>query len=659
MPNYLSISRRSSLPRLPLEGSIDLTYRCNQSCRHCWTRLPEAALEEADELSLEEIGRIAGEARSMGCRRWNISGGEPMLRPDFEEIFDSLTERSADYSLNTNGTLITPAIARRMKRPGNKMIALYGATAEVYELVTRQPGGFEQALQGIAYLKEAGAGFIIQLVPLQANIHQWPAMVELAQSLSRHYRLGATWLYLSACGSAPQNAEILAQRISPREITLLEPPLPSSSEVMENNTCESMQAGGSEQADAGRLFADCIARRRAFHIDPYGRMTFCCFIKDPSLRCDLRKGSFSAAWEKFIPGVADAVRGEEEYFKNCAVCPSRKDCGWCPVFGYLECRRFSAPVRHLCQIAQERRSYRADWARRHRRYFESGGITIQVESDLPILPHTFHAKFTAFERPGPGPDTVIIRHHYEIPDRHRQPRGQLIYRKPPWIIRREGDSWIYAGMDPGAEDPQQIAIVNRDHTHAEIFHRTAELYDHGNLHSLTMFPTDQILLARLLADRQGCILHASGVKWNGWGLLFIGHSSAGKSTTVKWLRDHAEILCDDRIIVRRWPEGYKIHGTWSHGEVPSVSSSDAPLRAMLFLCQSPTNRLTRITDMRLIVHRLLACLIKPLETADWWHKSMDLIEALVPAVPCYEMEFDKSGNIVALIEGLTAAGAVQ
>jgi len=50
-----------------------------------------------------------------------------------------------------------------------------------------------------------------------------------------------------------------------------------------------------------RLFARCIAGRRDFHMDAYGMMSFCCFVKDPALRYDLRRGSFREAWEEFIP----------------------------------------------------------------------------------------------------------------------------------------------------------------------------------------------------------------------------------------------------------------------------------------------------------------------------------------------------------------------
>ena len=101
---YLEELKINNLPRLPLEGSLDFTYRCNNNCRHCWLRIPADSSERDQELSLEEIRSLVDEARKMGCRKWSISGGEPMLRPDFLELFDCITSHSNSYSINTNGT---------------------------------------------------------------------------------------------------------------------------------------------------------------------------------------------------------------------------------------------------------------------------------------------------------------------------------------------------------------------------------------------------------------------------------------------------------------------------------------------------------------------------------------------------------------------------
>jgi len=639
-------------PRLPLEGSVDLTYRCNNACRHCWVSLPANSSEREKELSFDEITRIVAEARAMGCQRWAISGGEPMLRPDFAEIFDYITRKSVSYSLNTNGTLITPRIARLMKRKGTKMVALYGATAAVHDHITRTPGSFEAVMQGFAYLKEAGARFIIQLIPMKDNYGQLNEMIRLAESLSPLWRIGASWLYLSAYGNPERNREILKQRLHPLEVLELDKP-----DLSLKDSLEKEESSGCRHArDDGRLFSSCIAVRNDFHVDPYGRMSFCAFIQDPALRYDLKAGTFQHGWDVFIPSLSGAVRGGGEYQENCGSCEFREDCLWCPVYGYLEHGRFSAKVEYLCSVARESRHFKEVWERDHRRYYQIAGITIKVESDLPIKDTTFSPKFKCFHATGPGHDTITFRHTFSMPDLRNQDLGVEVYRKAPWAIYRKGNSWIYLGIAPDPEDRDidVIAVFSCDHSRGMIYHgeRRKDLFKEGNLHSLTLFPTDQILLARVLADRGGCYLHSAGVILENKGLLFVGHSDAGKSTMATMLKGKAEILCDDRIIVRERPEGFRICGTWSHGDVAEVSANSAPLKAILFLEQAKQNRLVPIEDKRQRFKKLLPYLIKPLETRDWWDRMLSLVRRIANEVPCYSLQFDKSGGVIEVLRGL-------
>ena len=631
--------------RLPLEGHLDLTYRCDNNCRHCWSRIPAGdSAAQTRELSLDEIKSVVDQSRAMGTRRWSISGGEPMLRPDFREIFDYLTGRAVSYTLSTNGTLITPEIARLLKRKGTKMVALYGATPGTYDHVTRHLGGFELAMRGFRYLKEAGAEFIVQLIPMRDNWPEWPKMIELAQSLAKQCRVGSPWLYLSACRDSERNAEIARQRLDTKDVMDLDKPDPSGGEAPAHEYEHGKGGDG--------LFARCIAARRDFHVDPYGGMTFCSFVKDPALRYDLRRGSFREAWDVFIPSLAEKARGDAEYERHCASCERRADCRWCPVFGWLEHGRFTAPVEYLCEVAEENKRFYDDWRAHHRRYFEIAGITLQVDSDLPVDDRTFHPKFEAFRVDGPGPDTVTIRHHFSLPDLEARDLGTELYRKPPWAIYRQNGAYIYLGISPQTDDSSlhRVATFNAGHTKARIYSHGEETWRKGDLHSLTMFPSDQILIARLLADRQGCCLHSAGAILHGTGLLFVGHSETGKSTITRLLMatkgKDVEILCDDRNIIRRRDEGWRIFGTWSHGDVPFVSSASAPLGAILFLEKAEENTLTPLSDRRETVRRLLACLIKSFITADWWDKTLDLVERMALEIPAYAMRFDKSEEIV-------------
>jgi hypothetical protein len=207
-----------------------------------------------------------------------------------------------------------------------------------------------------------------------------------------------------------------------------------------------------------------------------------------------------------------------------------------------------------------------------------------------------------------------------------------------------------------------LAIFNADHTQATIFSppHDRELVLNKGWHSLSLFPTDQIWLGPLLADRNAVLLHSAAAIVNGLGLAFIGHSDAGKSTTMEILKTarkeksiDAEILCDDRNVIRKWDDCWRVHGTWSHGTTADVSQSNAPLKAILFLEQSEQNEVIPITDRKYVWRVLLATLIRAMVTADWWHKELDILEKLVDETSCYVMRFDKSGAIIKELERLT------
>ena len=651
--SYSVIKKSVSLPRFPQQGGIDLTYRCNNNCRHCWLRIPGDAKEAAEELSFEEIRDIVREAKNMGCSSWDISGGEPMLRPDFVEIFEYITANARSYTLNTNGTLITPKIARLLKKKGSKLIALYGATAKVHDHITRTPGSFETTMAGFNYLKEAGAGFTVQLIPMRDNYHEFKRMIELAESLSKYYRIGAAWLYLSAGGDPEINQEIIRQRLPAREAVELDKPDLSYEEGLSGEVADF----GCKPQNEKFLFANCIATRKSFHIDPYGKMSFCCFIKEPSLRYDLRRGNFGDGWDNFIPSLVNKVEATKEYWDNCGCCDLSQHCRYCPVYSYLEHRRFNAKVGYLCAVAEENRKFKEQWQKNHRRYFNIADISLQVDSDLPIGEETFHPKFKLFETDAPGDDLVSIRHHFGLPDLANKELGRELYRHPPWAVYQKNNSWIYLGISPFQENKtlHRVVVFDQAHTRARIYNDKGEVFQKGNLGSLTLFPTDQILLARILADRQGCFLHSCGVIFEKRGLIFCGHSEAGKSTMARMLKGRAEILCDDRIIVRKKESRYKIYGTWSHGDVPDVSANSAPLEAIFFLEKSPDNLIIPIGDPRERVKKVLSCLIRPFVTVDWWHKTLDFLDKLCTDIPCYTLRFNKSGEVVELLKGFDTA----
>ncbi|MBU1585267.1 MAG: hypothetical protein KKE44_21285 [Proteobacteria bacterium] len=284
-------------------------------------------------------------------------------------------------------------------------------------------------------------------------------------------------------------------------------------------------------------------------------------------------------------------------------------------------------------------------------------MSIEVKSDLPITDTTFDSKFKSFEISAPLEENIVLYHRFS-PDPAKteiDPKSRIYFR-PPWAIYQKNEKWIYQWInaEPPHENYYRTVVTDREHSFLDIYNDKAmeKKFLEGGLTSLTMFPTDQILVGRLLAYKNGCIMHSLGISLDNNGYIFVGHSSAGKSTMAQIMKKEAVILCDDRNIIRKKNNAYILSGTWSHGDVPDVSGISVPLKAIFFLEKSDINQMDPVPDAQACFQRLLACLIRPLETRDWWEKSLDFLTLLSQQVPCWNLKFNKTGQIFDLIKGM-------
>lgn len=636
---------------IPREANFDLTYRCNLNCRHCWVRIPAGGQVAKQELNTSKIMDIAGQARKMGCTRWNISGGEPMLRPDFADIFDHLTTHSIAYTLNTNGTLISPAIARLMRRPGNKLISIYGADAGIHDHITRVPGSFEAAIAGIRYLQEADAHFTIQLVPLRDNFHQYDQMIQLAKSFTPSWRFGASWIHLGSGLSAARKKEILRQRLPADQFLakhspdfMGRPPLADGVAMDNKNSAHTPQD----------LFAGCICTRNDFYLDPYGKMSFCAFIRDPNLFFDLRRGSFREGWDLFLPSLKGRIKAGDDYRQHCGACAKSSSCYWCPAHSYLENQTYDSKIDYLCSMADETHNLEKKWRQNHQRLFSMAGVSIRVESELPFTDSTFHPKFKLFEADAPGEDPISVQLRFTLPALEQLNLGPPVLENSPWKIFKKGSSWVYicVGVSNDLADYNQVVVFSKNYTSAVSYNNTPRrrAFVQGNMEALTMLPTDQLWLAQVLADRNASIFHCSGVIFKEHGLVFMGHSGAGKSTVAKRLKGMAEILCDDRIALRKEGGGFRMYGTWNNGELPDVSAASTPLRGIFFIKQATRNRIVPISDGQTVLKNLISFVIKPMVTVKWWEKTLDLAALIAKQVPAYTLSFEKEADVAGLLK---------
>ena len=156
-PFYKAVWEKAFVDAIPISGTFELTPRCNFHCRMCYVHLePSEIPKYGKELTAREWIRIAKGAKEAGTTWLCLTGGEPLMHPEFETIWRELSQMGFFITLQTNASMIDGKFEKLLEAfpPRQVKITLYGTNNDVYEQVCRIPGGFTKVDRGIQRLKE-------------------------------------------------------------------------------------------------------------------------------------------------------------------------------------------------------------------------------------------------------------------------------------------------------------------------------------------------------------------------------------------------------------------------------------------------------------------------------------------------------------------------
>ena len=325
--------------RVPLYGTIEATPYCNMKCVHCY--ISHCKYDE-DILSYSEICRVIDEIAEEGCLWLLITGGEPLLRNDFLDIYTYAKKKGMFLSIFTNGTLITPEIARYFKdwTPQLVEISIYGATKAIYESITGVAGSFARCLKGIELLLEQGINLRLKAMLMTINKHEYWDMNKLAESYGLRFRFDP--ILNPRLDGSRQPCDL---RLTPEEVVSYDTDDPKRY----NGWLESIPTLVNLPPPTDHLYI-CGAGRLRFNIDAFGKLSMCTIARQPEY--DLRKGSFREGWRNFLDNVVNQRVTKPSL---CMKCDVRDLCSICPGWNVLEYGTLDVqPVEYLCQIARLR-----------------------------------------------------------------------------------------------------------------------------------------------------------------------------------------------------------------------------------------------------------------------------------------------------------------
>ena len=335
---------------------IELTERCNNDCIHCYIN---QSADDADcigrELSFRGIADCLLQAAALGCLTVRFTGGEPLLREDFADIYRFARKLGFRVSLLTNGTLITPELVKLFSEIPPLMpveITLYGMSPESEARVTRSATSFKAAKRGRLLLAERRVPFLLKWTALPANRDDLDLFEYLAGGGNPDAPPPSvtTVLDLRARRDNPQtNDRIQALRLTPEERLSILTRRPEQF-MREKAGCVT----GKPPVN-GRLF-ECGAGQGGC-IDAYGRFQMCISLRHPDTVYDLSTGSMKDALTRFFPEVRKRTATNPAYLERCARCEIKRLCSQCPAKSWMEHGTLDTPVEYLCECAHAEAKY--------------------------------------------------------------------------------------------------------------------------------------------------------------------------------------------------------------------------------------------------------------------------------------------------------------
>jgi radical SAM protein with 4Fe4S-binding SPASM domain len=311
------------------------------ACVHCYCNLPANDQQaSSEELSYDEICAILDEAAERGCLWLMLTGGEPLLRPDFLDIYTLAKKKGMLVTLFTNGTLLNEEKADYLAEwpPYKVEITLHGVTRETFERVSRVPGSYDRCMGGIELLLERDIRLGLKTTVTTLNVRELWETKAYVEALGLDFRFDAMLIPRLDGSKGPHQV-----RLTPDEVVELDLQDEERSREMER-VCQ--QCWGVPADD--RLYS-CGAGQWSFHVDPYGSLSMC--LTNHAHTYDLRQGSFGEGWRDFIPAVR-SLKAQKAV--KCRTCPAISLCGQCPAWSYLEHGDLETPVEYLCGVAQQR-----------------------------------------------------------------------------------------------------------------------------------------------------------------------------------------------------------------------------------------------------------------------------------------------------------------
>jgi putative heme d1 biosynthesis radical SAM protein NirJ2 len=307
--------------------SWNTTNECNLKCAHCYR---DAGTKKAEELTTAEGRSLIDEIARAGFKIMIFSGGEPIMRDDLYELAAHARDRGLRPVLGTNGTLITPEVAGKLKEAGVMAvgISLDSMDKKAHDDLRGVHGSWDAAVDGMRACREVGLSFQVHTTVMDFNYEEVEQITDFALSVGAQAH---HVFFLVPTGRAVEIAEasIKAEQYERLLRRLLEKQRHVPLEI--KPTCAPQFLRIAKQMGINTRFTrGCLAGLSYCLINPVGVVQACAYLDFPA--GNVREAPFTTVWRE--AEVFQRLR-TREYTGKCGRCEYNDVCGGCRARAYF------------------------------------------------------------------------------------------------------------------------------------------------------------------------------------------------------------------------------------------------------------------------------------------------------------------------------------
>lgn len=335
---------------VPLSGIFEITGRCNFNCKMCYVHNSDCNKMKASELPAEWWISLGKEAVEAGMVFLLITGGEPLLRDDFSEIYEELSKLGCIISINSNGYLVTDKIKELFKKyPPNRInVSIYGSDDDAYERFTGTRG-FTKVIKNVRELRDMGIDVRFNCSITPDNRDDMENIFNVCKDLEFHVKTtsymfpqvringvhGENENRLTPEEAAECRVEWSMLKYSPEEIV-------TRVRGMKRIVDEIL---GKKNLDNPAEGVMCRAGSTSFWVNKDGEMLPCGMMNQTF---DIKTIGFNEAWNQ-----VKKFTSEIRLPKECSNCAYRHLCNVCAAACYAETGDFSKKPEYICEFTKE------------------------------------------------------------------------------------------------------------------------------------------------------------------------------------------------------------------------------------------------------------------------------------------------------------------